>query len=181
MVYNFPVIRGILPPAGGEILHAFTLRIFHQHIVLPRFPCIQPPVYPLPDIIRFGDVPGALECHRLEDDESLPVLAVLPDSCEVCSQRVDKVTPNSPAQRVRPPRGHDCQGFPAGLTHLVVLDPPTEVRSIVGLHPVSIKLFDPPFFTRGNVPGQIPCGPLYVPRLILLFLCRHRRLRVCSL
>ena len=138
--------------------------------MLPRFPCVQPPVNPYLDLAQLGDVPGALQGHHLKDNEPLPVTVALPDSCYFRGQRVEKSAPESPARRVIPPRGHDLQGFPTGMSRLVVLDPPTEVRSIVGLHPVSINLFDPQILPNGNVPRQISCIPLTVPHLVpLLF------------
>ena len=44
---------------------------------------------------------GALEDHRLEDDETLCVPAALPDSCEFCGQRLYKAAPNLPVLIVR--------------------------------------------------------------------------------
>ena len=40
---------------------------------------------------------GALEVHRLEDDETLRVLEALSDSCELHDQRLDEMAPNFPS------------------------------------------------------------------------------------
>ena len=124
-----------------------------------------------------------MEGHRMEDDEPLCIPAALPDSCEFCGQSLDEAAPDSPAWRVIPPCEHDCQGFPAGLPRLVILDPPTEVLSIVGVHPLPVNLYDPPVLPCGNIPGQITCGPLSVQRYVLLFLrrslCRRHCVYVC--
>ena len=53
------------------------------------------------DLTGLGDVLGALEDHRLEDDETLCVPAALPDSCEFCGQRLYKAAPNLPVLIVR--------------------------------------------------------------------------------
>ena len=39
--YLRPVLRGVLPPAGGEILCASVHRILRQHLKLSPFPGIQ--------------------------------------------------------------------------------------------------------------------------------------------
>ena len=118
---------------------------------------------------------GALEGHRLEDDEPLRVPAALPDSRKFRGQRLDKAAPDPPARLVVPPSGHHCERSPSGLLFLVGLDLPTEVRSIVGVHQVSLDLLGPPILPRGYVPRQIPCGPL--PVLHLLWRPLHHRRR----
>ena len=130
VVYLRPVIRGILPPSGVEILLASARCILHQHLVLPRFKGVRSPINMSPDLTGLGDVSGALEGRRLEYDKPIRVPAALPDSCEFRGQRIDKAAPNSPSWRVIPHRGHDRQGSPEGLPRLVIFDPPTEVRSI---------------------------------------------------
>ena len=82
VVYLRPVIRGILPPSGVEILHASARCILHQHLVLPRFTGVRSPINMSPDLTGLGDVSGALEGRRLEYDKPIRVPAALPDSCE---------------------------------------------------------------------------------------------------
>ena len=127
--------------------------------MLPRLPSVYLPVNPLSDLARLVDVSGALEVHRLEDYEPLRVPVVLPDSRELRGKFLDKVVPNLPARRVIFPSGHYHKRSPSSLTFLVDLDPPTEVRSIVGVHPVSVDLHDPPVLPCGYVPRHIPCSP----------------------
>ena len=142
--------------------------ILHENLVFPRFPGVQSTIDPSPDLTGLSDVSGALEVHRLEENEALRIPAVLPDSCEFRVQRLDEAASDSPAQRVIPPLRRDHQVSPVGLSRLVILDPPTEVRSIVGVHPVPVYLPDPPVLPRGHVSQQIPCGPPPVLRIICL-------------
>ena len=58
VVYLCPVIQGILPPAGGEILRASARCILHQHLVLPCFLGVQSTINPLPYLTGLGDVSG---------------------------------------------------------------------------------------------------------------------------
>ena len=109
---------------------------------------------------------GTLEGHRLEKCEPLHVQAALPNSREFCGQRLDKEAPDPPARRFVSPSKHHLQRSPSGLSFLVGLDPPTEVCSVIGVHPVSIDLLDPPVLPRGCVPRNIFCGPLpFLPLL----------------
>ena len=120
-----------------------------------------------------------LEDNRFEDDETLYVPEVLQDSCEFHCHRMNKVVPKYPARRIIPPRRHDRQCPPPFLPHYVVLYPPTEVRSIVGVYLVSVKLLNLTVYPCGYVAGQIPHGSLAVLRYDLLFRWRcfcHPRL-----
>ena len=173
MIYLSPVIRGIPPPAGGEILIASARCILHQHCVLPRFPGVYYLADPSSDLTGIGDVSGTLEGHCLEDDEPLRFPAVLKDSPEFYGQRLDEAAPDSLARCVIPQCGHHCQVSPSGLPHLVSLEPPTEVCYIVGLHPVPIYLLDPLLLCCGHIPRQIPCRSL--PVLCLVFRLPRRR------
>ena len=107
----------------------------------------------------------------MEDNKPLRVPAALPDSREFRSQRLDEAAPDPPARRVVPPSGHHLHRLSSGLSFMVSLDPPTEVRSIVGVHQVSLDLLDPPVLLRGYVPQQIPHKPLPVLRLLWRTLC----------
>ena len=168
MLYLRPVLRGILPPASGEII------LYPPPAsCVPPHPGFQYPIDLLPDLTILGDVSGTLGGHRLEYDEPLRISAVLPDSCEFCGYRLDKVAPNSPARRVIPPRGHERQGCPAGLSCLVILDTPTEVCSIVRVHPVHVYLSEPLVLLCGNASFHIPCGTLSVLRLVRILILRR--------
>ena len=177
MVDLFSVLWVITPPTGGEILLASLCCIIHQHLVLPSFPGVQSPINSLADHTGLGDVLGALEGRFLEDNEPLRVPEALPDSCEFYSQCLEEAAPNSPARRIIPPRGHDRQGSQKFIPRLVFLDPPTEVCSIVGVHPVPIHLPDPSVLPCGHVHCRIPRWNLPVLRLICRFpcccCCRH--------
>ena len=59
----------------------------------------------------------------------------VPDSCEFRGQRMNKAAPDSSTWCIVSPHGNERQDFPPDLPLLVVLDAPTEVRSIVGFHP----------------------------------------------
>ena len=179
VVYLIPVLWSILPPADGYILLASAQCILHQHCVFPPFPGFQSLINPLPYLAGLGDVLGALEGHWLEDYEPLRVPAALLDSCEFRDQRLDGAAPNSPARRVVPPCGHHRQGSSSGLLRLVSIDPPTDVRSIIVLHPVAPCLLDPPFLLCGHVLWQIPCRPLSFLRLVCRLPRRCRRCCVC--
>ena len=123
----------------------------------------------------------ALEGHQLEEDASLCIPAELPDYCEFCGQHLDESSPESLARRILPPRRHNHQGCPEFLPLLIVLDPPTEVRSIVGVNPFPVYLPDTPVLPHGYAPRQITHGPLPVRRLVCLFpcCCRCRRTFDC--
>ena len=123
---------------------------------------------------------GALEGHRLEDDEPLRIPAALLEYYKLCGQKSDKVTPTSTYRHVIPPCGHDLQGSPEGLPHLVILDPLTEVLFIVRVHPVPVYLPNQPVLPRGHVLRKIPCGPLPVLYIVCILTLRCRRFdRVC--
>ena len=166
------------PPTGEEILRTSVCCILHQNFLFPCFPGIQSPIDPSSDLTGLGDVSGALESHCLENNEPLHVPAALPDSCELHGQRLDEAAPDSPAWCTIHPREHERQGPIAGLPCLVIFDTPTEVSSIVGVHPVPIYLGDPSVPARGNMPRKIPFRPLSVLHIFCLLLCR-RCLRAC--
>ena len=140
MVNILPLLQGVIPPAGGDILRASARHILHQNLMLYRFPCIQTSVNPQLYLAGFGHILGALEDHYLKYDESLSVPAALMESCEFRGQHANEAVPDFTARRVVPPCGHDRQVFPPCLPLLVVCNTPTEVRSIVGVHPVFVDL-----------------------------------------
>ena len=141
--------------------------------MFPRFSDVQSLIDPLLYLTGLVDVSGALEGHRLEDDEPICFPAALSESSEFLGQSLDKAAHDSPAWKVIPPRGHHLQFSPESMPRLVVFDLLPQVRSIIGLHPVPIYLPDPPFLHCGNVPWYIPRGPLPVLGLI----CISPRLR----
>ena len=71
MEYLCPVLQGVLPPYGREILRASACCILCQYIKTPRFPGIHTAVNYPEDRTGAGHVPGAMEDHRLEDNEPL--------------------------------------------------------------------------------------------------------------
>ena len=75
------VIRRFLPPVGGEILLTGVRRILHHHhLELLCLTNIQLAIDSAPDCARAHHVLGALEDQHLEDNETLSVPAVLPNS-----------------------------------------------------------------------------------------------------
>ena len=175
MVDLFSVLWVITPPTGGEILLASLCCIIHQHLVLPSFPGVQSPINSLADHTGLGDVLGALEGRFLEDNEPLRVPEALPDSCEFYSQRLEEAAPNSPARRVVTPCRHERQNSPSCLSVVVSCDPPTEMRSIVGFHPIFIHLLDTLVLPHEYITGKIPCAPLDVLCCYLLLRSRFFR------
>ena len=57
---------------------------------------------------------------------------------------------------------HNRHCPPPCLLFAAIGYPPNEVRSIVGYHPVSVRLLDPPLLPCGYITRQIPHNPLVV-------------------
>ena len=106
-------------------MHSSAHHILCQYLKLPRFPGIQMAVNCPSNFAGDGHVTGALDYHRLEDDEPICVLSGMLDSYEFHSQRVQEAPPNSPAWRVVMPHKHDRQCYPSSMPIFVVCYPPT--------------------------------------------------------
>ena len=170
------MLWGTPPPAGGEIICASARRILRQHLKLPRLPGIQMTANSPEYCTRAGHVTGAMEDHCLEDNKLLCIPAALPDSCEFSGQRVHKAAPDSTTRGIVTPRKHECQCYSLRLPVIVVFYYPTDVQSIVEVHPFSVHLQDPPNLPCGYITGHIPCGPLAVIHryLLICWCCFHR-------
>ena len=68
-----PVLRGVLSPAGAEILRASARCILRRYPKLPRLPGIEAEVNVPPERSGAGHVLGELEDHCLKYDEPLRV------------------------------------------------------------------------------------------------------------
>ena len=147
--------------------------------MFPRFSDVQSLIDPLLYLTGLGDVLGVLEGHCLEYDEPLRISSALPDSCEFRGKSLDKEAHNSSTWHVIPPLRHHRQGSPEFLTRLVILDPPTEVPSLVGVHPVFLYLPDLLVLPCGNIPWKITHGPLPVLRLVYFPPCPRCRRFYC--
>ena len=71
------MLKGVLPPADGEILCASARHILRQHLKLPRLRGIQTEVNPHPYCAGAVHVAVALDYHCPEDAEPLCVTAAL--------------------------------------------------------------------------------------------------------
>ena len=135
-----PVLRGLFPEDGGEVLGTGPQCVLHEHCVMLRLPRVQALFYPSPYVPGCCDMAGPLEGRHLKDIETLQVPPPVKHPPQIPHQDDDITPPHLPARRFVASRCHDREVTPPPLPRPVFCNPAVQMCARVPVYPFSVDL-----------------------------------------
>ena len=124
-------------------------------MVLTRLPRVQTLHNPTPDGLHARHVTRLLQNNCLKDDEAIGIPLPLANAPQLLVQHQHKPPTHLYPWGFIALHEHYKEVTPLGLPDRVVHYPPTEVATIIGMHPVSVDLSEADFLWFQSLPGQI--------------------------